>query len=986
MQRELPYPKDNFDENIAADVAYLSDLYARINSLFSNCNVLWCNCAYQGTGYTRDSRIQFELVGTYYHRDNAGYINEDGTYANTYCIDNYGICKDEVLNVFFCQIPDGTTGYGPPSHVMIFNQYNEYLNAPGGAWGGGNLIGHEFGHVFGLGHSFCGLFSDMCQSETQDCVGDFCPNPETDCTCGNNMMSYSRINDFISPLQMAQMHKTLTLGAVSKYLKTEYTASQDLVIATPTIWDYSRVVFGNVNIKPGASLTIVCRTIMAKGARIVVERGARLIVDGATITTKGPTRTTCNGQTKTERWTGIEVWGNTAVASTPAMLEEGYPLANADPGVVTLKNGAVIENAQIGIFGQQRATPWEVQLLHFGGLISVNNAIFRNCRKGVEYGAYEPITVSSSFKACTFEQTFLGTSVANPVKTYEGVTSWQVSGMLFSDACNFKNLERGLVLGNATATVLGSTFTLNKYAVEAGMAAPTANKKTFIGGAGNNGNTFKYCDWCVSAKSYGFLIVYNNLMEDCYNGVTLQGTSIYKIEENEFRNTTINGNPAFLAGVALFQSGEAGVNSIYCNEYNTVGIGSQDPLIKEGVFVGGNNNGTYWYANKFDCWYDVRLSHLANDNDPANPYKGELPDQGGIGNPVYNEFTDYAIGDHKAEIFTPDPLSNNSESFTYYPPTTNCLSQLLPRCPIQGTCSSVCSKYKFRNIGQDQPLNPPICSFGPIDGLLQPGDCRTRGCLAQYYIQIGQLDYQIAQGGGVSAIQERKYVNSKKMALLHHLTDSLYAANNLSEVALLWAADPEQFSREALVGLRLQTKDYAGAAQLLANYPSADPEDARFKLIQTVNLNRLAAGNTFVLSAQDSTSLYAIAKSYSAQAGYAQTLLWVLHGAMFEPIIPPLPAEPEERSGEMLSKLQAASMFSIYPNPAGEVLNIDIAAEVPSEYRLSIRDAYGRLLSEHALFGDSRINIAHLNTGAYAATVTSTDGKVQSIWFFKSKP
>lgn len=283
-------------------------------------------------------------------------------------------------------------------------------------------------------------------------------------------------------------------------------------------------------------------------------------------------------------------------------------------------------------------------------------------------------------------------------------------------------------------------------------------------------------------------------------------------------------------------------------------------------------------------------------------------------------------------------------------------------------------------------MNPPICSFGPIDGLLQPGDCRTRGCLAQYYIQIGQLDYQIAQGGGVSAIQERKYVNSKKMALLHHLTDSLYAANNLSEVALLWAADPEQFSREALVGLRLQTKDYAGAAQLLANYPSADPEDARFKLIQTVNLNRLAAGNTFVLSAQDSTSLYAIAKSYSAQAGYAQTLLWVLHGAMFEPIIPPLPAEPEERSGEMLSKLQAASMFSIYPNPAGEVLNIDIAAEVPSEYRLSIRDAYGRLLSEHALFGDSRINIAHLNTGAYAATVTSTDGKVQSIWFFKSKP
>jgi len=62
----------------------------------------------------------------------------------------------------------------------------------------------------------------MCAYEPLDCEADFCGVPENDCTCGNNMMSYSRFNDFISPLQMGQMNKTLLLGSVSKYLKADY--------------------------------------------------------------------------------------------------------------------------------------------------------------------------------------------------------------------------------------------------------------------------------------------------------------------------------------------------------------------------------------------------------------------------------------------------------------------------------------------------------------------------------------------------------------------------------------------------------------------------------------------------------------------------------------------------------------------------------------------------------------------------------------------
>lgn len=82
---------------------------------------------------------------------------------------------------------------------------------------------------------------------------------------------------------------------------------------------------------------------------------------------------------------------------------------------------------------------------------------------------------------------------------------------------------------------------------------------------------------------------------------------------------------------------------------------------------------------------------------------------------------------------------------------------------------------------------------------------------------------------------------------------------------------------------------------------------------------------------------------------------------------------------------QIEKRMRLWPNPASEVLNVDFTDEISGEHQLLIRDVYGRLVSEHTLQGDGSINIAHLNTGAYAATVMGAEGEAQSIWFFKSK-
>jgi len=961
---------------------------------------------------------------------------------------------------------------------MLFNVYDDYIQNGDWSWGHGNLLGHEVGHVFGLGHSWNFQYSDMCQQEGRQ--GSWCANRETDCTCVNNTMSYAALRDYFSPLQMARMHLTLMTTGVSKYLVLEKN-STPITITQPTVWNTARICNSDVFIEPGASLTIQCKVVMAAGTRIVTKRGARLIVDGARISTKGRTKSVCNGITNTERWDGIEVWGNTAVVTTTNMLNENYTLQSTDPGVVTLKNGAVIEHAYIGVQAQQNGTPWNVQQQHFGGLVSTNGAEFLNCRKAVAYISDKPIKNSSTFSNCKFTQSYLDTSIVNPAKSYEGVTSWQVGTLSFNN-CRFNYLERGIVLGNATATVLGSLFLKNKWGIETGMTAPMASANTYIGGDGGGGNTFRFTEWPVYAKSTGYLLVKNNDFLDCPTGVVLEGASIYRIEENLFENTSPikNDTFVFLVGIGLLQTGEASLSNILCNEFKAVIVNdnTSGPLIRDGIFAGGDNFSSYFDKNKFNCWYDVRLSERIDPLNNNIVYKGRLPNQGAAGNPVHNGYTKFSLKEHKVEIFTPAPSLGLTTDFDYFHPTAVCsVSQLIPRKPFQGTCAAGPTGFYFRNEDGGIPPGSPTCSFGPINLIPNPGDCRTLACLSDYYPLIQQRDSLLKPGDastlytaiqasptaagtllaltgaspylseGVlaaaaasnmsgadkvtvlaatpplspyiknlaeqhlstaqydslvaqeqpemsslrdAAIGERTYWNNKKMALLRHLTDSLFEAGNISGADALLAADPERFSREARVGLKFQTADYSGAAQLLSAYPEPTQADTEFRFIQTLNLAR-ATSDTLPSNA-DSVTLFRIALGYSPQSGYAKTLAGILYGASFEPYIPPAPEDPEEelrQEAPQISSTHAAaadaSNMRVFPNPASETLTV-VLPEAQDRDEILLFDLHGRLLQRRVAAGPSTtLDIASLRAGFYLVS-WATDGVVRAgRYFVKTK-
>lgn len=159
----------NFQNN-SQDLAYLNSLVTGMNSRYSHLDTPLVG-GVTGVLTVPDSRIQFELTGIYFHRDDAAW-NDYGDIYSFNCYDNYAVNKDKDLNIFFCKYPTGNklSGIGlglrgENSNLEVnFDLYEDYLAYPPGTFGSNHIGGrpwiyiphicHETGHCLGLYHTF----------------------------------------------------------------------------------------------------------------------------------------------------------------------------------------------------------------------------------------------------------------------------------------------------------------------------------------------------------------------------------------------------------------------------------------------------------------------------------------------------------------------------------------------------------------------------------------------------------------------------------------------------------------------------------------------------------------------------------------------------------------------------------------------------------------------------------------------------------------
>ena len=308
------------------------------------------------------------------------------------------------------------------------------------------------------------------------------------------------------------------------------------------IWEKAKTLQTGLRIESGGSLVVNNTLNMPKEGKIIVEQGGELIVDGGTITNG------CGQQ-----WQGIEVWGTRSESQMPCTTTG----MTCNQGYLELKNGAVIENAEIAV---DLWNPDHYQ--QTGGIVVADSATFRNNAKSIHathyqnFNPYDPAKEMpdvSMLVNCTFEITdeYLETT-----KFHKHVDLAQVYGFEFK-GCDFTvdaTSDSVSEFNNAIASY-SAGFRVEERCLSSTQPCADMDKCTFTGFyEAVNANS-------SDIKSYTFH-VHNAVFENNTYGISSTGVDNPTILYNEFyigpNNTNDRKCCSSTPGTGIFMDNSSG--------------------------------------------------------------------------------------------------------------------------------------------------------------------------------------------------------------------------------------------------------------------------------------------------------------------------------------------------------------------------------------------------------------------------------------------
>ncbi|MDL2309210.1 T9SS type A sorting domain-containing protein [Bacteroidales bacterium OttesenSCG-928-C03] len=338
-------------------------------------------------------------------------------------------------------------------------------------------------------------------------------------------------------------------------------------ITQNTLLNGSYELSGTVAISNGATVTLTGVIYAAPEAKIIVRPGCKFLVDGGTLTNA------CDG----EMWQGIFVEGNSLLPQTAA-----------NQGTVELKNGAVIENAVVGI-----STGSGTQA---GGIIKATNATFRNNKTAVKMLPFTNKNANgniilnnvSSFTLCSFVIDNDNLLSANGLSFSEhaylsGVRGVKFLGCGFSKTGNHGS-SKGINAHNAGFTV--DEYCPTTYSFSNCVCTQSSTRSSFNGfpiaiSVNTTGTqhavTIARSDFSGNNTSIeingmnNVSITQSDFFVGIY-GITLSNATGFKIEGNAFHSLPYNQNGYLpvVYGITVSNSGNGNENSIYRNTFTNM--------------------------------------------------------------------------------------------------------------------------------------------------------------------------------------------------------------------------------------------------------------------------------------------------------------------------------------------------------------------------------------------------------------------------------
>lgn len=932
-------------------------------------------------------------------------------YFTNYLIANY----PERLNRFNYHLSLDTTAYyygcasGHNIQYPAIVSVKQVTNHSPGLYAFGLHMAHEFGHNFGLRHTYNSEDTVIAHPEflwdvfgtatqpwcneppTRVCYHDWgwnCDPEDATNTCTNNIMGGTQQSRHFSALQCGRIHRALQVSILRNYAYCENPSAVIHIEKNQKI-NYHRRLFHSIAIDSGVTLTVSCHLEMSPSTRIIVLPGGKLVVDGGTITSAG-----AGGM-----WQGIEVVGDRTKHQTPQ-----------NQGVVELKNGAVIENAVTGIRTGIQDDNWYTT----GGIIMAVDAIFRNNQRAIEFLSYND-TVSATnildncsyFTRCTFTIDTNNRLTQNNRQFNNHVTMWDVKNVKFK-GCTFENRTSEWMNEGKGIFEIDAGFSLTTYPFPYALyesGGGTFLPDTFIFNTFSGFNTAIEVE--TSGNQYGVTIdeaeFTNNQLAIAIDGNNyaeiircnidltqyttpslpkLQGVKLnhctgYHVEANNFHSSTnpsLSNGTTNKFGIRILGSGTAS-NKIYKNDFLRM---------VNGILVSGTNGsmfgGLQFNCNSFDGdSYDIKLLFGA----VVSSQQGQL--NKGADN-IFNRTTDYNFYNGGSSDITYLYSSSN----TFHIPSL--YYQIFPvsRDVVSNPCYSTIldvNPYRFdddidelANMASTyQDMEEELASQMVItDGNNEhsqsiPSEMMT---LRQ---EASELYYQIAR-----RIMSDSLMDLSVLETLHQTASVFSDPYSLSETRYLI----DETSDNAYTGIEDESErnNYAAFRALKAECAAQTTEKgvnwyslSNRQIEELIRIAERNTGRSSVMAKGILCFFYGIC--YEEEEEISETRSAVCQNEEDVPFDEPKGGTDIKE--ESTQDGQSDTAMSLFPNPAKQTVTIQFSGNHDNVNKYSFVNMQGTVVLSDEKPNSNTIDISKLPASVYIMHVIGQSGKIYSAKLVK---
>lgn len=608
------------------------------------------------------------------------------------------------------------------------------------------------------------------------------------------------------------------------------------------------------------------------------------------------------------------------------VVVEGNGAAQSGAGKVTMSNGAIIEGAGTGISMNPAHIPWPALASSWGGLVTASNSTIRDCRRAVEFMQMD--SDNSSFTGCTF---------ANIVN--DGITLWDNDNVVFS-GCSFSSIGRSAILAfDSRIDAYSNTFTSAKNGVEVVSTTSASNSSYLLSNTFSDNQQGIYAMTQTGAKE---LRIHGNNFYGGEHAITLAGLSDYDITTNTSIGSGFGarfwgtGNPGFVTQ-NNFTSSDWGTLANYTNETEYL-------------------NNCFRYNGK-----DIEVNTGSIYFRQGNP--------------------DEAASNCFSRGGAPDITAFSNVSFEYYykPNDPNC------RIPLNNGnyVKAVASAEYINNC--EVYTGPPIIYR---KCLIPFGTVATNKMIAEIEAEITKLLANTEMDPLLKAYLIKRYraclakVKKEKVVIIGKESEGITKEQAARDAATYAKAQEELDVKMLGFTMLTDVALYTDAQLYLNTFGDNSSDAADFVAIQNINLQYMNNRGNFVLSNNTKEAIRSLGDKTTPISGFARSLYYKLTGEKMPITFIYGGGESEIRTKK---DVLGEELIKIYPNPANELLNIDMKLESTATYTYDIIDTHGRTLKSGNIrgLGHTTLDTSALPKGMYFINILNEEYSVAVHKFVK---